>query len=43
MKAGAVLSLHGLESSRDKVNCWHLIVFEMRQAGHSSIAALWAA
>jgi len=42
MKVGAVLRLDGLEASRDKTNCWHLSVFELRQAGHTSVTALRA-
>jgi hypothetical protein len=36
MKVGAVLGLHSLEASRDKINSWHPSVFELRQAGHTS-------
>jgi hypothetical protein len=43
MKIGAVLGLHGSEISRDKFNSWHLIMFELRQAGHTNVAALRAA
>jgi hypothetical protein len=43
MKVGAVLGLHGFKTSRDKFNGWHPSLFELRQAGHTRVAALRAA
>jgi hypothetical protein len=43
MKVGAKLGLHGFEASRDQFNSWHPSVFELRQAGHTRVAALRAA
>jgi hypothetical protein len=42
MKVGAILGLHGFKTSRDKFNSWHPSLFELRQAGHTSVAALRA-
>jgi hypothetical protein len=43
MKVRAKLGLHGFEASRDQFNSWHPSVFELRQAGHTRVAALRAA
>jgi hypothetical protein len=43
MEGGAILGLHGLEAIRDAVNGWHIGVTELRQAGHTSVAASRAA
>jgi hypothetical protein len=43
MKVGAVLRLHALEASRDKLNSWKPGVFVLRQTGHTGVATLRAA
>jgi hypothetical protein len=43
MEVGAILGLHGCEAIRDAINGWHIGVFELRQSGHTGVAALRAA
>jgi hypothetical protein len=40
MEIGAILGSHGLEASRNKINDWRISAFEVRQTGHTGVAAL---
>jgi hypothetical protein len=40
MEIGAILGLHGLKASRNKISGWRISTFEVRQTGQTGVATL---